>query len=337
MMTSRLLVSVLIPAYNAGKYIGQAINSILTQTYPSVEVVVVNDGSTDDTSYILRAFEDKGVRVINQANSGQCAAANRAFKESRGELVKFFDADDILDPDHLAIQVERLGDRRDAIALGEWARFYNDDPQSAVFNPLPMYRDADPIDWLTTEWMDARPMMQCALWLIPRPILERSGLWDERLSLVNDFEFFARVLLESREILFTPGARLRYRSGIDGSLSQQRSRESIVSAYNSLMWGTEHLLSAMNSERTRRAAANILQDFIYTYYPAHADLRDSAQARVKELGVATIDPDGSPAFQMLRRMTGWKFARRVERLVRESGNHPIALLRRVGWPMREPS
>ena len=254
--------------------------------------------------------------MIDQTNAGQCAAANRAFRESRSDLVKFFDADDVLAPDHVAIQVDRLGDRRDAVAMGEWARFYGDDPSEADFQPLPMYRDADPVDWLATEWSDARPMMQCALWLIPRDILDRAGLWDERLSLINDFEFFARVLLHAREILYAPGARLFYRSGLDASLSGRKSRAARESQALSLLLGTQHLLDAEDSPRTRHAAANVLQDFVYDVYPEHPDLRHKVADRVRELGGSTLPPSGPPGFQNLRRLVGWRLARRVERAVR---------------------
>ena len=284
------LVSICIPAYNAARYVGKALDSVLVQTYPHIEVVVVNDGSTDGTRDVLAAYESRGVRVIDQPNAGQCAAANRAFRDSRGDLVKFFDADDLLDPDHVSLQVERLGRRRDAVAMGEWARFYGHDPAEAEFEPLSMYRDADPIDWLASEWMDARPMMQCALWLIPRSILEKSGLWDERLSLINDFEFFARVLVHVGDILYAPGARLRYRSGLEASLSGQTSRKAIESALLSLLAGTEHLLKAEDSARTRQAAANVLPDFSIASCPDYrtcwiapaSELRNWGQQPVAE-------------------------------------------------------
>ena len=310
------LVSILVPAYNAERYVGAAVESALTQTYPDVEVVVVNDGSTDGTRDVLTAYEARGVRVIDQPNAGQCAAANRAFRECRGELVKFFDADDVLHPEHVALQVERLGDRRDAVAMGEWARFTGDDPDEADFQPLRMYRDADPVDWLATEWTGARPMMQCALWLVPREILDRSGLWDERLSLINDFEFFARVLLQATEILYAPDARLYYRSGLDASLSGRKSRAARESQALSLLLGTQHLLDVEDSARTRQACAHVLQDFVYDVYPGHPDLRHNVRQRVAELGGSDLPPDGPPGFHWLRRVVGWRLARRVERVAR---------------------
>src|SRR5690606_38229254 len=119
-------------------------------------------------------------------------------------------------------------------------------------------------------------------------------LWDERLSLINDFEFFARVLVCATEILYSPGARLYYRSGLPQSLSGRKTRPAVESAFLSISLGTRHLLEAEDSPRTRRACANILQDFDYTYYPNHPDLRGGARARAAELGGSDLSPDGPP-------------------------------------------
>ncbi len=307
-------VSVLMPCYNAERYIRDSIESILRQTHRDLELIVVNDGSTDRSADIAAEYESSGVKLITQNNRGQCAAANQAFNASSGELVKFFDADDILSPDHVALQVARLEGCRDAIAMGEWARFRGDDSEAARFGPLSMYRDADPVDWLASEWMNARPMMQCGLWLIPRAIVECSGLWNESLSLLNDFEYFARVLLNASEILYTPGARLYYRSGIAGSLSGAKTRKAVESEFISLLLGTGHLLAVEDSVRTRRACANMLLNFDYTFYPEHADLRAKARARVAELGGADLEPDGPPGFHHLRLLIGWRAARLIQRL-----------------------
>jgi glycosyltransferase involved in cell wall biosynthesis len=320
-------VSVLIPCFNAEAFIAEALDSVLRQTWTQIEIIVVDDGSTDASPSILARYENRGVRVVRQENQGQCAAANRAFELSTGELIKFFDADDLLAPDMVEKQVISLRGRSDAIAMGEWARFYGSNPAEATFETRAMYRDADPADWLAAEWYGARCMMQCALWLIPRPILEHSGLWDERLTLINDFEFFARVLLNASQIVYTPGARMFYRSGIPSSLSARRSRKAVESAFLSLTLGTGHLLKVEDSARTRRACANLLQDFEYTYFPDHADLRAAARKRVSELGGADLSPDGPPRFHRLRQLVGWRLARRAQHFAEKLGLNQASLSR----------
>jgi hypothetical protein len=81
-----------------------------------------------------------------------------------------------------------------------------------------------------------------------------------------------------------------------------------------VLLGAAHLLARRDDAATRRAGANLLQDFIYTYYPDHADLRARVQARIEELGGSDLPPSGPPRFESLARLVGWRLARRVQRL-----------------------
>src|ERR1044071_9784434 len=99
-------VSVVIPAYNAERYLGEAIESVLAQTYAPLETIVVDDGSSDGTAAVARSHP--GVTLISQENAGPAAARNRGFAASRGELIAFHDADDLMTPDKLAVQVGEM-------------------------------------------------------------------------------------------------------------------------------------------------------------------------------------------------------------------------------------
>ncbi len=312
----RPLVSIIIPCYNAARYVGAALDSALTQTWAEREIIVVDDGSDEETQQVLSRYNRKGVTILRQENRGQCAAANRGWHNASGDLIKFFDADDVLAPDLVERQVARLRGRTDAIASAEWGRFYGDDLRTFKANRQSVWRDMDARDWLVESWSDARPMMQCAIWLIPRQVIEVAGGWDEELSLINDFEFFSRMLCHTKDVLFTPGPGLYYRSGIAGSLSGQKSRTAVESAFNSLLRGTGQLLKHRLDAAARRSCANMLQDFIYTYYPEHPDLRKLMVQRVAELGGSDLPPGGPPNFQRLRRVIGWRMARRLQRLAR---------------------
>lgn len=308
----RLKVSILIPCYNAERWVRAALESALKQTWINKEIIVVDDGSTDGSAKVLEQFMSRGVKIIRQENRGQCVAANRAFAESTGEYIKFFDADDLLAPGTVELQMARLAGSTTAVASCEWGRFYGEDLSTFRLSRETVWRDMDAREWLVESWRRARPMMQCAIWLIPRQLLLKTGLWNEQLTLINDFEFFARVLSHASDVRFTPGARLYYRSGLPGSLSGRKSRAAVESAFHSLLTGTDHLLAVRNDPAARRSCANLLQDFIYTYYPEHPDLLEKMARRVEELGGATLSPDGPPRFQVLRRFVGWKMARRVQ-------------------------
>lgn len=178
-------------------------------------------------------------------------------------------------------------------------------------------------------------MMQSALWLVPRALLEKCGLWNEDLSLINDFEFFARVLSHASEVRFAPGARLYYRSAISGSLSGQKSAKAVQSAFDSLTLGTQHLLARRNDARARRACATVLQKFVFDYYPEHVELCRLMATRVNQLGGSDRPPGGTPGFHALRRVMGWKLARRIEKFAVRHGLNRAAIKHASGLRPRK--
>ena len=97
-------VSVVIPAYNCAAYGGQAVDSVLHQTYTDWEIIVVDDGSQDDTRLILEQYGDR-IRYIYQQNQGVSIARNRGIELARGEFIAFLDADDYFFPDKIAAQI----------------------------------------------------------------------------------------------------------------------------------------------------------------------------------------------------------------------------------------
>src|SRR2546423_7727277 len=98
-MLMNVTVSVVVPAYNYARYLPQAIDSALGQTHPPLEVIVVDDGSTDDTPRVLDAYGDR-IRAVRQANQGAGAARNAGIAVARGEYVAFLDSDDLWRPDN---------------------------------------------------------------------------------------------------------------------------------------------------------------------------------------------------------------------------------------------
>lgn len=311
------LVSICMPCHNAERYVGEAIESVLNQTYKNIELIVVNDGSTDRSWDILESYRGRGVKVIAQENRGQCAAANRALAEAGGEYVKFFDADDILSPGFIEAQIKRLACRKDAVASARWGRFYNDDLKSFRLNPERVWRDMESTEWLVQALMNAQPMQQCGLWMIPRKVLEIACGWNESLSLINDFEFFCRILCSVKEVLFCEESILYYRSGNQGSLSAQKSKKARESECESILLGTSHILKKRSDPQARLACANVCQHLIYDLYPRHPDLRKKLQQRVRECGKPNIQPSGGKYFQKMRPWIGWKLARRIQKMVKK--------------------
>ncbi len=128
------LISIVIPCYNSADCVSHAIDSALVQTYPNVEVVVIDDGSTDGSLEVIRSFGDK-IRWETGPNRGGCAARNRGVELATGELIQFLDADDVLFPDKLALQVKvALEHRSHTVYCDYERRLLDGQKQAAVYH-----------------------------------------------------------------------------------------------------------------------------------------------------------------------------------------------------------
>jgi glycosyltransferase involved in cell wall biosynthesis len=309
------LVSIIVPSYNAAPWLEAAVASARAQTWRSTEIILVDDGSTDGTGELAERLAGPDMRVIRQQNSGQCSAFNRGLGLAQGEFIEYLDADDLLAPEKIAVQIARLRELPTGwIASGAWARFTKD-ASEAVFTPEAVWRDLPPVDWLVTSWTGGG-MMHGAAWLCPRALTSIAGPWNESLSLINDLDYFSRLLLSSDGVAFCPAARSFYRSNVTGSLSGKTSRKAWESAFLATRLSTDLLLSREDSPRVRKACAMNYQRLVFSAYPFVTDLVTEAESRIVALGGCDLAPGGGVPFQVLCHLLGWKIARRAQILSR---------------------
>jgi len=308
------LVSIITPCYNAEAWIGGAIESALGQTWPNIEVIVVNDGSSDASPAVLRRYAGAKVRVIDQPNRGASAARNAGLRAAAGAFIQFLDADDLLTPVKIASQVALLATRGDGtVATARWARF-RDSPEAATQDDSPLFADLAPVDFLLMLASGGH-MMHPAAWLVPYGVARAAGPWDETLSLNDDGEYFARVCLASRGVVHAPDALTLYRSHVKGSLSGRRDRRSLDSLCRSCELVAKHLADAEDSPRVRRALADYFQRLAYELYPGAPDLCRQAEAKARKLGGSALRPPMGRRQALLARLVGWRLARRVSSLL----------------------
>jgi glycosyltransferase involved in cell wall biosynthesis len=301
---------VLIPCFNARPFIRDTLDSVLEQTWPKLEIIVVDDGSTDGSAETVAEFGDR-VTLIRQANRGQTAALNVALDHCHGDFIQYLDADDLISRNKIAAQMARLAGAPGAIASAEWGRFYRT-PDEARFVAESVWRDMAPIDWLIESRRGGLGMMFPALWLIPRGLVEVAGPWREDLTLNNDAEYFTRVLLAANRVLFCERARCYYRSGLSGSLSGRKSSCAWRSQFSVLDLCEAYILAREDSDRSRRGLALSWQHFAHGCYPYDASLSEAALGRARRLHAVSIRPDGGPTFRALTRVMGWRAARRLQ-------------------------
>lgn len=311
------LVSILIPACNAGMWIDATIRSALAQTWPHKEIIVVDDGSKDRTLEVARTFENQGVKVFLQRNQGASAARNHAFSLCKGDYIQWLDADDLLAPDKIEKQMELVMDglSKRTLLSAPWAHFMYR-PQAARFTPSPLWSDLSPKEWLMRK-MQCNVFMQTSTWLVSREITEAAGPWDIRLLGDDDGEYFCRVLLASDGVRFVEGARVYYRAfRFDGLSYVGRFPEKIDAHWVSMKLHIKYMRSFGETEEVRSSCLQFLRDSIIYFYPERAHIVEDAQKLAAELGGDLGAPALSWKYVLLERFAGWSTVKLAQRMMR---------------------
>lgn len=313
------LVSVIIPVYNAEKYLDSCILSVIGQTWPNIEIILVDDGSTDGSLNIIEKYKDAGtVKAIQQKNNGAAAARNAGLKQAKGIYIQFLDADDLLSPDKIEAQVDCLNGSLTHLAICKTVHFTESEENISDNDGNGwMHNGSDnPVDFLIKLYAgkEVLPgyggMITVHAWLTPRELIDKAGLWNEELSLDDDGEFFCRVVLASKGVKFSDKGLNYYRKFMDTqSLSAQKTRKGIESTILSTDLKLAHL-----KEKT----ADTLVDRIFARhywwtgvmaYPQFKDLSAYCIQKAKQLGYRGEKYVGGPAGHILAGLFGWKVVR----------------------------
>ena len=182
-------ITVLMPAYNAGKYLHAAIDSVLEQTFTDFELLIINDGSTDDTEKIIRSYSDNRIRLINQSNQGIASALNIGLLNANADLVARFDADDICMPHRLAAQYEFLLTHPEYIIVGSDAEYMDMNGEFVFTCRLPAHSNEE-IQELTGNRC---PFIHSAVMFRKAAILE-AGAYDTHAYAFQDHLLWSKVI-----------------------------------------------------------------------------------------------------------------------------------------------
>lgn len=307
------LVSILIPAYNAEAWIAATIKSALDQTWPRKEIIVVDDGSRDQTLAAARQFASKQVSVGSQPNQGAAAARNKSFSLSQGELIQWLDADDLLAPDKVGRQVQALSDcqSKRTLCSASWGTFYYR-TEKARFSPSPLWRDLSPAEWLLRK-MGQNCHMQTATWLVRRELTEAAGPWDTRLLGDDDGEYFCRVVKASDGVRFVPEARVYYRNVGSNRLSYVgQSFKKQEAQFLSMQLHIRYLRSLEESERSRAACVRYLQKYMFDFCPERPDIVEQMQQLAAALGGGLHAPRSRWKYVWIEKAFGLGAAKRAQ-------------------------
>jgi glycosyltransferase involved in cell wall biosynthesis len=209
------LVSVVIPTYNCDRYLVQAIESVLSQTYSNIEIIVVDDGSTDQTQRVLKPYLNR-IRYIHQQNHGVSAARNRGIQEASGEFIAFLDADDFFLPDKLADQVACF-EAKPSLGVVSSGWYMVDEQGKEIIAEHKPWLGLSHLNLET--WLLWRPVLPSAL-MLRRKWLE-ANKFDTRLRYAEDAELLIRLALTGCESAWLEKLSLGYRKHPSSATSHQ--------------------------------------------------------------------------------------------------------------------
>jgi glycosyltransferase involved in cell wall biosynthesis len=314
------LVSVIIPLYNAENFIEETIRSALAQTHKNLEIVIINDGSTDRSLTVAKKHESNIVKIYSQKNKGASAARNFGLTLAKGVYIQFLDADDLISPDKIEKQISKLNGDRASVTYCDTA-FFLDKKQSDPYIPLSYDNEfisiSNPTDFFVNLWGGNNGkvhMVTIHAWLFPTDLIKKFGNWDEELSLDDDGEFVARVAINACKILYTPLCLAYYRKYTNSkSLSALKSEKAYYSQLRANRSKCLQLFTKTNSRSAKNAIYLLYTDLsmkTYIHYP-HIYVETSRALRNLRSDFSPVY-GGHPLIKSISFAFGWKTAKRIE-------------------------
>lgn len=306
------LVSVIIPLYNSELYIGKTIESVLGQTYKNIEIIVVDDGSSDNSFSVAKQYEAENVYVYHQSNQGAQVARNYGFLLCKGKYIQYLDADDYLTTNKIEKQVKIL-EENDPMTIATSSVYMDNGGQCVLWDMPEIYCNFDSgFDLLLNLWRSFIPSLVPGAYLTPRTLIELSGGWDETLLKNQDGEFFSRVLINAKKVVYVGKEGQVWRI-LPNSTSHKVSARKIESVLRSYQKISDLMLSTEDSERVRRAISIAYGSFIIN----DSDWKHGNMALkfLKELGVKPCYRLNSLYFRVLEKIFHPQIAMRIYRCI----------------------
>lgn len=221
------LVSVVFPIYNVEEWVEESLESVVRQTYKNIEVIIIDDGSTDDSALICRefAYNDSRIRIITQTNSGLSAARNAGIDSAKGDFLLFVDSDDVLQEQHIEVLVNALIDNNAEIAITTMVPF------RGVYQPQPVLPR---LDILTTESAIEEMFYQGVFDSCAQAKLAKKSLWEDVRFPVGylheDLPTTYKLFLKASKVVFVNSDTYGYRfnqSGINHAVTTDKKVETL--------------------------------------------------------------------------------------------------------------
>ena len=303
------LVSVLIPLYNEEKYIAQTIECCLNQTYKNVEVIVVDDHSTDSSLSVARSYESERVHVYVNPNKGVGSARNYAFEKSRGDYIKYLDSDDYFTEGILEKQVKRIiDDGGDGVIAYSQMRFFHmpDKPENWLSGFRQNYIPAS--EYNLDMFRKMNYYWYPFLFLFPRSIVEKTGGWNTNCVYGEDTEFTANAIQLSKKVLFVDKEYSVWRLFDDNKhLHAVVSPKVKIQKIEVLFRLAQILLSRKDTDEIRDICSRYISHTVYDLFLYVYPLYDQIEELFMKNNLTWMKYE-NPRLHLLYKVLGWRRA-----------------------------
>lgn len=304
------LVSILIPLYNEEKYIAQTIECCLNQTYENIEVVVVDDHSTDKSLEIAKSYESDQVHVFENPNEqGVSSTRNYAFEKSKGQFIKYLDADDYFTEGMIEKQVRRMLDDGEENAI--------------VYSQLRYFHMPDkPEDWLSGLKKDYQPATEYIvdmfrmskhfwfplMYLFPRSVIEKAGGWNPKHTYCEDSELIATAISLSDKMLFVDEEYAVWRVFDDNKhLHAKKSPQVKIQKIEVLFYIAKLILNDKDTTENRDICSKFISYTVYNMFLMIHSLYDYIEELFRNNKLTWIKYE-NPHLHLLYKALGWRKA-----------------------------
>ncbi|WP_426092451.1 glycosyltransferase family A protein [Flavobacterium sp. DSR3-2] len=303
-MNSNILISIIIPVYNAEHFIFETLSSCLDQSYSNIEVIIVNDGSTDSSEQVVSQFKDQRIQYYKINNIGVCGARNYGIQKAQGDLIQFLDADDALDKDKLYEQVLLFQEHGDeyiySARMGQIInRISSKQPEYSLYQ-----KDFSPQDYFETLLNQFGKYLTTGIWLTPAKLIRSIEGWDANVVANNDGEYFMRVILNSKGIKYTKNSIFYYRRDNVLSISKKRNKKTCEGFLNSYISYAKHFLIFFEPKTGKKLAWKALSIYYCSFYGAYSDLSRSCLLEINRIGYSKPHAHGGQTFLKVAKCLG---------------------------------
>ncbi len=219
------LISIIIPCYNNGQWVGDAIRSALEQTYANKEVIVIDDGSTDNSLEVIRSFGSQ-IRWESLPHGGAPIARNRGLEMALGERIQFLDADDVLDARKIEMQLEAGGNRNDTLIFCDF-RILTEENSPPMWQDRSSYQGNDPVEYVLRRQISTPAVLHWKSRLVD------IGGFDEALPCAQEYDLHLRMVCSGMTLQHLPQALVavrKHRLGISSNLTR------VLEQYPRILW-----------------------------------------------------------------------------------------------------